>query len=97
MEGGKGLTAQGNSVLLHLWQGSVLQALLHIWHGQTAVEGQEELEGILRWGGVQEGTRGADCTSPPLQGRLEMWVDMFPMDMPAPGPATDISPRKPKK
>ncbi|CAH2245481.1 otoferlin isoform X1 [Pelobates cultripes] len=30
------------------------------------------------------------------QGRLEMWVDMFPMDMPAPGPALDISPRKPK-
>ena len=26
-----------------------------------------------------------------------MWVDMFPMDMPAPGPAVDISPRKPKK
>uniref|UniRef100_A0A8C7RCW0 Otoferlin a n=1 Tax=Oncorhynchus mykiss TaxID=8022 RepID=A0A8C7RCW0_ONCMY len=31
------------------------------------------------------------------QGRIEMWVDMFPMDMPAPGPAIDISPRKPKK
>ncbi|XP_056419707.1 otoferlin isoform X13 [Hyla sarda] len=31
------------------------------------------------------------------QGRLEMWVDMFPMDMPAPGPAIDISPRKPKR
>ncbi|XP_035279805.1 otoferlin isoform X6 [Anguilla anguilla] len=31
------------------------------------------------------------------QGRIEMWVDMFPMDMPAPGPATDISPRKPKR
>ncbi|XP_054872216.1 otoferlin isoform X18 [Amphiprion ocellaris] len=30
------------------------------------------------------------------QGRIEMWVDMFPMDMPAPGPAIDISPRKPK-
>ncbi|KAI9544061.1 hypothetical protein NQZ68_005110, partial [Dissostichus eleginoides] len=30
------------------------------------------------------------------QGRIEMWVDMFPMDMPAPGPALDISPRKPK-
>ncbi|XP_073788746.1 otoferlin isoform X31 [Danio rerio] len=30
------------------------------------------------------------------QGRIEMWVDMFPMDVPAPGPAIDISPRKPK-
>ncbi|XP_016105676.1 otoferlin-like [Sinocyclocheilus grahami] len=31
------------------------------------------------------------------QGRIELWVDMFPKDMPAPGPALDISPRKPKK
>ncbi|XP_066543887.1 fer-1-like protein 6 [Amia ocellicauda] len=30
------------------------------------------------------------------QGQLQMWVDMFPMDMPPPGPAVDISPRKPK-
>ncbi|KAI3367492.1 hypothetical protein L3Q82_026341 [Scortum barcoo] len=31
------------------------------------------------------------------QGRIEMWVDMFAKDMTAPGPALDISPRKPKK
>uniref|UniRef100_A0A8C9XMX1 Otoferlin n=1 Tax=Sander lucioperca TaxID=283035 RepID=A0A8C9XMX1_SANLU len=31
------------------------------------------------------------------QGRIEMWVDIFPKDMTAPAPALDISPRKPKK
>uniref|UniRef100_A0A3Q2XCE0 Otoferlin n=1 Tax=Hippocampus comes TaxID=109280 RepID=A0A3Q2XCE0_HIPCM len=30
------------------------------------------------------------------KGRIEMWVDMFPMDTPAPGPAIEIAPRKPK-
>lgn len=30
------------------------------------------------------------------QGQVKMWIDMFPMDMPHPGPPVDISPRKPK-
>nr|CAB3264595.1 otoferlin [Phallusia mammillata] len=30
------------------------------------------------------------------QGRLELWIDMFPMDMPLPGLPVDVSPRKPK-
>lgn len=30
------------------------------------------------------------------QGRIEMWVDMFPMDMPLPGQPVNIAPRKPK-
>lgn len=43
------------------------------------------------------GATGRTATSPLPQGRLELWVDMFPMDMSAPGTPLDISPRKPKK
>ncbi|XP_070555330.1 otoferlin-like isoform X1 [Ptychodera flava] len=30
------------------------------------------------------------------QGKLEMWIDMFPLDMPPPAAPVDITPRKPK-
>ena len=30
-----------------------------------------------------------------LQGKVEMWIDMFAMDMPSPGAPVDITPRKP--
>uniref|UniRef100_A0A8D3CN22 Fer-1 like family member 6 n=1 Tax=Scophthalmus maximus TaxID=52904 RepID=A0A8D3CN22_SCOMX len=30
------------------------------------------------------------------QGQVQMWIDMFPMDLPHPGHPVDISPRKPK-
>lgn len=30
------------------------------------------------------------------QGQVQMWIDMFPIDSPHPGPSVDISPRKPK-
>ncbi|XP_008284196.1 fer-1-like protein 6 [Stegastes partitus] len=30
------------------------------------------------------------------QGQVQMWVDMFPVDLPHPGPSVDISPRTPK-
>ncbi|XP_067460357.1 fer-1-like protein 6 [Thunnus thynnus] len=30
------------------------------------------------------------------QGQVQMWVDIFPMDLPHPRPPVDISPRKPK-
>ena len=30
-----------------------------------------------------------------LQGKIELWVDMFPMDMPLPGLPVEVAPRKP--
>lgn len=57
-------------------------------------EAAEERAGLPGQGGA----RGEISHAPsPPQGRLELWVDMFPMDMPAPGTPLDISPRKPKK
>lgn len=51
----------------------------------------------LGGGGEQGRSLGETWHAPLPQGRLELWVDMFPMDMPAPGTPLDISPRKPKK
>ena len=64
-------------------------AVLHHWHeiprvGTTLVT--EHVE-----------TRALYNTDKPgiEQGKVELWVDMFPMDMPLPGLPVEISPRKP--
>ncbi|NXE71083.1 OTOF protein, partial [Calcarius ornatus] len=89
----------------HYGPGGRVKVANRVFTGPTEIEDEN---GMALWdhpmgwrfwsrAGGTGGTRGADCASPTPQGRLEMWVDMFPMDMPAPGPAIDISPRKPKK
>jgi len=30
-----------------------------------------------------------------MQGKIELWIDMFAMDMPSPGAPVEITPRKP--
>lgn len=46
--------------------------------------------------GVQTDSPMSTMSMCVLKGQLQLWVDIFPMDMPHPGPPVDISPRKPK-
>ncbi|XP_031628335.1 otoferlin isoform X2 [Contarinia nasturtii] len=81
------------------------------WNGPTTCKNRDEhlaLAVLHRWSEipnvgckiVPEHIESRPLYSPDKmgieQGKLEMWVDMFPMDMPLPGPPVDISPRKPK-
>ena len=38
-----------------------------------------------------------DCLVCFVQGRVELWVDLFPVALGPPGPPVEIKPRKPKK
>lgn len=64
-------------------------AVLHNWHeiprvGTTLVPEHIETRGLF------------NPDKPGIeQGKIELWVDMFPMDMPLPGLPVDVSPRKP--
>lgn len=81
------------------------------WNGPTTCKNRDEhlaLAVLHRWSEiphvgckiVPEHIESRSLYSPDKmgieQGKLEMWVDMFPMDMPLPGPSVEISPRKPK-
>ncbi|XP_037936219.1 otoferlin-like [Teleopsis dalmanni] len=81
------------------------------WNGPTTCKNRDEhlaLAVLHRWGEIPKvGCKlvPEHIESRPLynpdkpgieQGKIEMWVDMFPMDMPLPGPPVDIAPRKPK-
>ena len=64
-------------------------AVLHHWHEVPRVGNKlvtEHVETRALFNPDQPGIE---------QGKVELWVDMFPMDMPKPGLPVDVSPRKP--
>lgn len=65
-------------------------AVLHRWHEMPSIGCHIVPEHIESRSLYNPDKMGIE------QGKLEMWVDMFPMDMPLPGASVDISPRKPK-
>ncbi|NXJ98044.1 MYOF protein, partial [Corythaixoides concolor] len=53
----------------------------------------------LVWGPSGASPSGASASVPPraAQGKVQMWVDVFPATLGPPGPAVDVTPRKPQR
>ncbi|GFQ97787.1 otoferlin [Trichonephila clavata] len=89
--GGKAFTfqADGDTDAEKLHEEHMALAVLHRWHEIPRAEYKLVPEHVETRPLYHPDKPGIE------QGKLEMWVDMFAMDMPLPKPPTDISPRKP--